>query len=82
MASASSGGARGAAAQTAHEADRWSIGTMLAFAGLCLLLGVLPGAAIDALAPVTTSVLGARMPPQPWRPLAEPGADLREPQFL
>jgi len=52
------------AARTAHEADRWSTGTMMVFAALCLLLGLLPGVVIDALAPVTTSLLGGRMPSQ------------------
>jgi len=55
---------RGAAAQMAHETDRWSIAAMLIFAALCLLLGLLPGAVIDSLAPVTASLLGGSVPPQ------------------
>jgi hydrogenase-4 component B len=55
---------RGAAARTAHETDRWSIAAMLIFAALCLLLGLLPGAVIDGLAPVTSGLLGGRMPVQ------------------
>jgi formate hydrogenlyase subunit 3/multisubunit Na+/H+ antiporter MnhD subunit len=55
---------RGAAARGAHEADEWSIAAMLIFAGLCLFLGVFPGAVIDGLAPVTGSLLGGRMPEQ------------------
>jgi len=55
---------RGAAAQTAHEADRWSIAAMLIFAALCLVLGVLPGVVIDGLASVTSGLLGGRMPVQ------------------
>ncbi len=42
---------------------------MFAFAGLCLLAGILPGLFIDALAPVAHSLVGARMPTQstmPW----------------
>jgi len=58
------GRARGAAAQTAHEADPWSIAAMLVFSALCLLLGLLPGVVIDGLAPVTTALLGGTMPAQ------------------
>ncbi len=58
------GRARGEAAQSAHEADPWSIATMMVFAALCLLLGLLPGVVTDSLAPVTTSLLGGRMPVQ------------------
>jgi hypothetical protein len=55
---------RSAAAQTAREADACSIAAMLIFAALCLLLGLLPGAVIDGLSPVTASLLGGRMPMQ------------------
>lgn len=55
---------RTAAAQAATEVDRYSLGAMFAFAGLCLLAGILPGLFIDSLAPVTQSLLGARMPTQ------------------
>ena len=61
----------------AREADRWSTGVLLGLAALCLGLGVLPGFVIDALAPVTTSLVGGRMPVQaaiPWLsivPIAE-----------
>jgi hypothetical protein len=37
---------------------------MLALAALCLLVGVLPGLFIDALAPAVISAVGARMPAQ------------------
>jgi formate hydrogenlyase subunit 3/multisubunit Na+/H+ antiporter MnhD subunit len=60
---------RSAAAATAGEVDRFSLAAMLGFAALCLLSGVLPGALIDALAPVVQALLGARMPTQlalPW----------------
>jgi formate hydrogenlyase subunit 3/multisubunit Na+/H+ antiporter MnhD subunit len=60
---------RSVAAQSATEVDRYSLTAMFAFAGLCLLAGILPGLFIDALAPVTQSLLGARMPVQstiPW----------------
>ncbi len=52
------------AAERAVEADRFSLAAMLIFAALCLLLGVLPGLAIDGLAPVVQSVVGGRMPEQ------------------
>jgi hydrogenase-4 component B len=58
------GRARSPAAQTAHEVDPWSIAAMVIFTALCVLLGVLPGIVIDALAPLTTGLLGGRMPPQ------------------
>lgn len=56
-------------AAAAHEVDRCSQAAMVGLALLCLLLGILPGLLIDALAPVTEAVLGARMPAQlhePW----------------
>jgi formate hydrogenlyase subunit 3/multisubunit Na+/H+ antiporter MnhD subunit len=55
---------RSVAAQSAKETDRCSLYAMFAFAGLCLVAGILPGLLIDALAPVTQSLLGARMPVQ------------------
>jgi NADH:ubiquinone oxidoreductase subunit 5 (subunit L)/multisubunit Na+/H+ antiporter MnhA subunit len=57
------------AARRAHEVDAFSIATMLVLAAFCLLAGILPGFVIDALAPVTLSLLGERMPVQsgvPW----------------
>src|SRR4029077_100143 len=58
------GRARGEAAANAREVDRFSLGTMFVFAAICLLAGVLPGVVIDGLAPVTTALVGARMPAQ------------------
>lgn len=55
---------RSDAAARAHEVDRWSLAAMVALAGLCVLAGVLPGLAIDAMAPVVESLVGARMPSQ------------------
>jgi formate hydrogenlyase subunit 3/multisubunit Na+/H+ antiporter MnhD subunit len=55
---------RAEAAANAHEVDRYQTFAMLAVAALCLLAGVVPGAAIDALAPVTTTLVGERMPEQ------------------
>jgi hypothetical protein len=40
---------------------------MLAFAGLCLLVGILPGLFIDALAPVVQTLTGTSMPQQSTR---------------
>ena len=55
---------RSPAAANASEVDRFSLAAMLAFAGLCLLLGILPGLVIDALAPVTALVVGGQLPAQ------------------
>jgi hydrogenase-4 component B len=52
------------AAAHAQETDRWSLTAMLMLAALCLVAGILPGYFIDALAPVTTSLVEARMPVQ------------------
>lgn len=57
------------AAAQAQEVDRFSLGTMFVCAALCLLAGILPGLVIDALASVTLSLIGDRMPVQtsiPW----------------
>jgi formate hydrogenlyase subunit 3/multisubunit Na+/H+ antiporter MnhD subunit len=64
-------------AASANETDRASLAAMLGFALLCLLSGILPGLAIDGLAPVTQALVGAHMPTQaalPWLsivPIAE-----------
>ena len=55
---------RSTAAAEAHETDRCSRGVMLGLAGLCLLIGILPGYVIDAMAPVSQSLLGGHMPQQ------------------
>ena len=60
---------RTAAASNAGEVDKWSLSAMIGFAALCLLAGIFPGVMIDALAPVSQALLGARMPAQlalPW----------------
>ncbi len=68
---------RSGAASMAREADRFSLAAMAALAALCLLLGVMPGLAIDALAPVAQGLIGTHMPRQlsePWLsivPIAE-----------
>jgi hydrogenase-4 component B len=51
-------------ASEAIETDRFSLAAMSLLATLCLIVGVLPGLFIDALAPVTTALLGTHMPAQ------------------
>jgi hydrogenase-4 component B len=55
---------RGAAAATAAETDGFSLAAMFVLAALCLVVGILPGLFIDALAPISTALIGARMPEQ------------------
>jgi hydrogenase-4 component B len=68
---------RSRAAETASEVDRFSLFAMFAFAGLCVLAGILPGFIIDGLAPTVSSLVGEHMPGQasvPWLsivPIAE-----------
>ena len=60
---------RSAQAQAAQETDRWGLTAMLLLCALCLLTGILPGAVMDAIAPVTDALVGARIPVQlhePW----------------
>jgi hydrogenase-4 component B len=52
------------AAEDASETDRYSLAAMMLLALLCLLAGILPGLFIDALAPVSSALIGARMPAQ------------------
>ena len=52
------------AAVNAHETDAYSLAAMMLFAALCLVAGILPGLFIDALAPVSNALIGARMPAQ------------------
>ncbi len=55
---------RSPAAREANEVDRVSTAAMAALAALCLLAGIFPGVIIDWIAPVTQSLVGARMPVQ------------------
>jgi NADH:ubiquinone oxidoreductase subunit 5 (subunit L)/multisubunit Na+/H+ antiporter MnhA subunit len=55
---------RTAAAVHAREADRWSLAAMVILAGLCVIVGVLPGPVIDHLAPAVRGLVGAEMPKQ------------------
>src|SRR5213592_1824582 len=63
----------------AQEVDRWSLAAMFIFAGLCLLIGIIPGPIIDTLAPVVNTLVAAHMPMQsaePWLSIV-PIADSR-----
>ena len=55
---------RSTVARDAAETDRWSLSAMAVLAALCLAAGILPGYFIDALAPVTQALAGARLPEQ------------------
>jgi formate hydrogenlyase subunit 3/multisubunit Na+/H+ antiporter MnhD subunit len=52
------------AARAAKEVDALSRAAMFALVALCLVAGVLPAYFIDALAPVTSALAGARLPAQ------------------
>jgi hydrogenase-4 component B len=55
---------RSRAAETAAETDGFSLAAMFILATICLVAGILPGLFIDALAPISTALLGERMPVQ------------------
>ena len=60
---------RSDSAAMAVESDPYSLAAMFLFAGLCLAIGILPGVAIDLLAPVARDLVGQAMPAQsalPW----------------
>ncbi|MDE1974386.1 MAG: hydrogenase 4 subunit B, partial [Hyphomicrobiales bacterium] len=52
------------AAKAAVEADSFSLAAMMLLAALCLVAGILPGLFIDAIAPASSALIGARMPAQ------------------
>jgi hydrogenase-4 component B len=52
------------AAEAASETDWCSRTAMIVLATLCLLAGILPGLFIDALAPISSVLIGERMPVQ------------------
>ena len=58
------GRARTPAAAAANETDSNSLAAMYFLAALCLVAGIVPGFFIDALAPVTKSLVGVSMPHQ------------------
>src|ERR1700758_957859 len=51
-------------AKTASETDWFSRAAMMILASLCLLAGILPGLFIDALAPISSLLIGKSMPAQ------------------
>jgi NADH:ubiquinone oxidoreductase subunit 5 (subunit L)/multisubunit Na+/H+ antiporter MnhA subunit len=60
---------RNSVALAARETDLFSRSAMFLFAGLCIAIGLFPGLAIDAIAPVPGQLLNAAMPEQrllPW----------------
>ncbi|MDE2334737.1 MAG: hydrogenase 4 subunit B [Rhodospirillales bacterium] len=64
---------RSDAAAAAHETDPFSATAMVIFAGLALLLGIVPGPALGALRPAVASVLGTLQPAAlrlPWLSIA------------
>jgi formate hydrogenlyase subunit 3/multisubunit Na+/H+ antiporter MnhD subunit len=66
------------AAVVARETDLFSRAAMIAFGLLCLLAGILPGFAIDALAPVSGFLVNARLDAQstePWLKIAPISAE-------
>lgn len=67
------GRARSAAAEQAVEAHPLAVAPMLALCVLMLLLGVVPGVAIDFVSPVVQQLVGATLPRQadvPWHSIA------------
>ena len=68
---------RSTVAAGAREVDRWSLAAMFILASLCLLIEIIPGPVIDALAPVVSALVAEHMPMQaadPWLsivPIAE-----------
>jgi NADH:ubiquinone oxidoreductase subunit 5 (subunit L)/multisubunit Na+/H+ antiporter MnhA subunit len=52
------------AAESASETDWFSRVAMMVLASLCLLAGILPGLFIDALAPISSLLIGESMPTQ------------------
>ncbi len=55
---------RTAAAEGAHETDRFSLAAMIILSALCVAAGLFPGVVIDALAPAVRLLTGGAMPVQ------------------
>jgi len=51
-------------ASQARETDGFSRAAMIAFAAICLMLGILPGLAIDWISPATAEIVHGQMPAQ------------------
>lgn len=68
---------RTANAEGARETDGCSLAAMFVLVALCVLLGIMPGAIAELIAPAVQGLVGARMPAQsylPWSslvPIAE-----------
>jgi formate hydrogenlyase subunit 3/multisubunit Na+/H+ antiporter MnhD subunit len=58
------GRARSSAVEGAAETEKLSLAAMGVLLALCVLIGIVPGALIDALAPVVEPLVGQSMPPQ------------------
>ena len=58
------GRARSKSAEHAREVDDWSLGAMLGLLIVCISIGLVPGLMIDAISPVTESLVGGRLPAQ------------------
>jgi hydrogenase-4 component B len=58
------------AAEAAHETDGFSLAAMYVLAALCVVLGAMPGAAVEMISPVVQALTGARMPVQSYLPWA------------
>jgi formate hydrogenlyase subunit 3/multisubunit Na+/H+ antiporter MnhD subunit len=59
---------RSAPAAEAHEVDAVSLSAMMILAGLCFVIGVLPGPVIDLLSPVSLQLTSSRIPVQTFLP--------------
>ena len=73
---------RTSAAEGAKETDSYSLAAMYFLAALCLLAGILPGLFIDALAPVSSALIGGAHAGADRHAMALDRSDCREPQFL
>jgi hydrogenase-4 component B len=62
------GRARTLQAERAKEVDHFSLAAMFTLTALCLLLGILPGLAIDWISPATALLVHGHMPEQRYLP--------------
>ena len=70
------------AAATAAETDNFSLAAMFILAALCLVVGILPGLFIDALAPISTALLRRAHAGADRLAMAVDRTDRGKPQFL
>ncbi len=73
---------RSAEAANARETDPWSLSAMGALGLLCVVIGLIPGAVIDAIAPVVESAVGDAYAGTARHPLVFHCADRGEPLVL